>query len=156
MAPGYHPSSLRGGKTSWASADCRPARPPSLCHVTEFAAEIGQCHVEVAAHWSDRCIFVFIIPSFYLPLLFHTSGQANWRQLEPCPSPTLHQKSCWAFPPHWTVPGWRQDGARAQGRCLGMGLAIELPWPRAAISWRQVHVFLCLYRFGAPVLPQDQ
>lgn len=48
---------------------------------------------------SDHSQFVLIIASFHLPLPFHTSGQANWGQLWPCPSPTLPQKPCWAFCP---------------------------------------------------------
>lgn len=128
--------------------------PPSLHRVTEITTATGQCCVEAAAYQSDHGHqFVLVIPSFHLPLPFRTSGQANWRQLGPCPSAALPQKPCWAFPTPQVV---REEGlcpgTRHQGTCLSPAVAMCClsPWPHVTVSWRrQVRVLLCLYMFGA-------
>lgn len=131
--------------------------PPSPHHVTKIVTGIRHCCVEVAAYWGERGQFILIIPSFHLPLPFHTSGQTNWRQLGPCPSLTLPQKPCRAFAPLWLV--------KKEGWCLGTGtpgmgalaaspmvaMCCLSPQPQGTVSWPQVHVLLCLYKFGAPM-----
>lgn len=141
--------------------------PPSLHHVTEITTAIRQRHLEVATYQSDHSEFVLIIPSFHLPLPFHTSGQASWRQLMPCPSPTLHRNPCWVPPCSQHVLGSEGGGpvpghrlTQHQGTCCQSCCSHILPQPLA--SQRQVRVLLHLYMFGvcapgAPsVLPEDQ
>lgn len=111
---------------------------PSLRCVTEIATAIRQRCVEVAAYWSDHGRFVLIISSFHLPLPFHTSGQANWKQLGPCPSPTLPQKPCWG-----------PSGIGALAASPAIAMCCLSPRPGVAVSWRQVHVLRHLCRFGA-------
>lgn len=113
--------------------------------------------MEVAAYWSDHGRFILFIPSFHLPLPFHTSGQANWRQLGPCPSPTLPQKPCRAFPPLRAVKEERRylgtgtPGMGALAASPAVAMCCLSPPPQDTVSWQHVHVLLCLYRFGAPV-----
>lgn len=123
--------------------------PPSLHRVTKITTAIRQCHLEVATYQSDHSEFVLIILSFHLPLPFHTSGQANWRQLVPCPSPTLHQKPCWAV----REPGSPSIGALAASPavttyCLS-------PWPRrgTCVSCSSCTCLGCVCTWGSSCAP---